>query len=49
MNEEQVRELLERYDDLRELVVRVNANMNQINEVGDLLHKKRKRSGNKTR
>ena len=40
MNEEQVKELLERYDDLRELVVRVNANMNQINEVGDLLHKK---------
>ena len=33
MNEEQVKELLERYDDLRELVVRVNANMNQINEV----------------
>ena len=40
MNEEQVKELLERYDDIRELVVRVNANMNQINEVGDLLHKK---------
>lgn len=40
MNEEQVKELLERYDDLRELVVRVNANMNQINEVGDLIHKK---------